>query len=383
LLAANNHLKILDLSLNHLGRGVAAFADNTCLVDLDLSFNKVPARAAIPLAKNSQLKKLNLSHNKLGALDAIALAGNTGIEELILSSNKVGEIGAAAFINNSTLISLSLNYNNVQDKAAVVLAGHPTLLKLELATNGLTPACAAAFEKNSILEYLNLSHNKIGDAVGLALAKNHQYRVLGLHGTGITDATVLALADNNHLIMLDAGGNPMLTAISAKVVSQFDALVSLDLSGTKITDDGVGYFADHPSMRQLSLVDSHLSDRAAYALTQNTVLSEVHLDFNDISVSGGIALHGNLKIDATTDGSSYNTDEHEPLHSVEDQAKLDEVDPLKRVSNARALGALAPLPSLVDLSMFAVSKAVSEDKIQLDSSVSHIVRQHSHVKMKK
>ncbi len=381
-LAANTCLQVLDVSLNKLGNGVSAFRDNHSIRELDVSYNKIKTKHAVQLARNSHLLKLNVSHNKIGPLGAIAFSTNTSIQYLNFASNQAGAIGASAFINNRVLLSLNLHYNQVGDKAAMTLAGHPTLQHLNLSLNELTPACALAFSDNTSLVNLDLSHNKIGDAIGLALRNSDQYIHLNLAATDITDATVMSIMSNHHLATLNIAGNPKLTIASIQAVLGFESLIDFDVANTKIGDDGAVLLATHPCIKRLRLFGADLNDRAAYALARNSMIKTLDVNWNDISVLGAIALHGNLLMDLDIGENAFN--KPKDVIAAEDRAKLEELDPIKRFKNARALGASVPVPSLVALSIFALRKAQENQALQIDlATCPQPIRDYLDVKMNK
>lgn len=364
-LAANQSLRQLNLSFNRLGKaGVSAFAHNTTLLKLNVSFNKLKDKEAIALAKNSHLKELNISRNGLGRDDAIAFALNTSITHLDFSHNFAGPLGARKFIKNQVLRSLSLGFNNVLNGGAIALAGHPTLLKLDLANNQLTSHCASAFADNDKLVSLDLSFNKIGDAIGVALAEKKQYIELRFTATGISDATVTALKGCNVLETLCLTSNPKITSASAGELLSFASLKELDLSETGVGDAGAVQLAGHPTIRNLYLCHAQLTDLAANAVASSGTLEIADLEFNEISVDGAIALHADPNLLVLLSGNPFN--KPDATVSVEDQTKLDETDLIKRVSNARAAGAMTPLPSLRALSFFALNRAIEAGQVEVN-----------------
>ncbi|KAK3099243.1 hypothetical protein FSP39_001478, partial [Pinctada imbricata] len=102
---------------------VCEFQRNDCIVDLDLSGNKLDEDTgciiAPSIASNVALKRLNLSWNHIrrtGAT-AIAKASNVELEELDLSWNGLAEEGSRAFgtyiQKNHTLLDLNISNNRI------------------------------------------------------------------------------------------------------------------------------------------------------------------------------------------------------------------------------------------------------------------------------
>ena len=62
----NNTLKIVNLSINHIGdEGLSPLPANTSITELNLNYNKISCDGAKFVAKNKTLKKVSLSTNSI------------------------------------------------------------------------------------------------------------------------------------------------------------------------------------------------------------------------------------------------------------------------------------------------------------------------------
>ena len=173
-----SNIKILELSLNHIGdEGALALVHSieSCLSlhTLNLSCNCVGDDGAMAIVKaivskhdkNFSLHLWNNNITKHGANALLQIMANININSLDIDSRNIGSSGAAA-------VSLSLTkYKNEGQALTDALNGFGNLLKLNLSCNSIgddgTKTLADALKNcsNLILTSLNLSSNSI-DSVG-------------------------------------------------------------------------------------------------------------------------------------------------------------------------------------------------------------------------
>ncbi|KAJ3351744.1 hypothetical protein GGF32_004099 [Allomyces javanicus] len=248
----------------------------------------------IPFAGRDFLTTLELSFNRLtdrgGAALANWLKDAKCLQNLILASNDLGPAGAAALANaltyNTTLRALDLSHNPIGGDGGLALASvlqvNTTLQKLSVRHCDLAlPALMAMWtvlHRNTTLIHVDVADNLGGahhhapslhaDAVrhvAHMLAVNRTVTHLGLAKLNIDDFDVV-----QHL---------------APAIEAATSLVSLDLSGNHIMQDGARALASaistHPTLTTLDLGHNHLGSAGGAALARslldNTVLTHLYL----------------------------------------------------------------------------------------------------------
>jgi Ran GTPase-activating protein (RanGAP) involved in mRNA processing and transport len=206
-----------------LGKFIDMLSNQTRIVEVDLSENKLDSASSEALAaylktNHCTLKTLRLSCADLDdgetALFMEALQENKSITHVDLSHNMIGGIGEkSAFIHS----------NSTSGGAAIAKAitSNSTLLHLDLSWNKLGPASAIhlgqALRLNNTLLYLNLAYNGIknegAEAIGSALLLNIclvqidlSYNGIGSHGT---IEIAVGLRMDEHVQYLNMSGNPI------------------------------------------------------------------------------------------------------------------------------------------------------------------------------
>ncbi|KAJ3209699.1 hypothetical protein HDU67_005993 [Dinochytrium kinnereticum] len=230
-----------EVSIRHRGlgpKGAQAIAvvleSNSTITKLDLSSNWIESGGAYlgrSLQINRTLVTLDLSDNKLGLLGGADIAEmlgyNSTLRNLCLSGNTLGDKEAVHLAEglrqNSTLQVLDVSHNTIGDMGAIALgaglAGNDSLKELNLAWNHIRSRGIGGFlmhiKDNPVLSTLNLQNNGLGEngqAVGAYLLKTNAIVSLDLSRTRITDAALITIAkglEQNYSIKdLDVSENP-------------------------------------------------------------------------------------------------------------------------------------------------------------------------------
>ena len=280
------------------------------------------------------------------ALDALLNSGDTKHLDLACRNLNAGDavILAHALKTNTTLCSLHLGMNRLESKGVNVIAAaleeHPALLELDLRSNRIEPdgfeGIAKLLEKTPCLLTLNLESNEAGcEGAGLiaqALLKNNVLTDLNLAGNCISsdgaEYIAIMLATNTALTVLSLGCNEIdpqgglfiaamleknttlktlhvgfntIGPISANAIfaaaSVHGSLKSLDLAGNELDHScaaSIGALLHrNGSLSTLDLRANRMGvndDASRMEFTKavvsgldgNTVLTSLHLDFNNL-----------------------------------------------------------------------------------------------------
>ncbi|KAI9221783.1 hypothetical protein BC828DRAFT_380147 [Blastocladiella britannica] len=251
----------------------------------------------------------------MAQLSALVSSLPSTVESLSLEGCEIGDgIGAVAAKFPPSLLHLSLVATGNSDFGAQALAPRLPhgLVTLVLADNQIGPAGAQALASRlpvncGSLETLVLDNNPIGDAGVAALAEitasMHSLQSLSLANTGIgcTGAEVLArhlFSGTSGLMDLSLADNPALgdagaTALAA-TIDHLATLVALNLTGARISDDGMLSLAPKlpPTLEMLALSRNAIGDAGTAALATHMPPSLVclHLDDNQVGDVGAVAL---------------------------------------------------------------------------------------------
>lgn len=310
-------LVALDLGVDRIGpAGAAAIAAGpfASLRALSLSNNPLGPKGAASLSSSKVLRAL--SSLDIGACDlgddgatALSMGLYPELSSLVLSGNRIGPAGIRSLLSTgalSHLTSLDLSDNPVGDEGAMLLAASAYLEGLEsldLSRAEIGPAGARALAEGRPrgLRALSLSGNPLGPRGALALAAGAslgRLAELGLAATQI-GAGVSALGAASalpSLRVLHLGDNDLEPSHAAALVrgGGLRALVSLDLSGNKLGDDGMSSLsAGLPSVVLLDLSSNWIGPRGAQILAAAKGLGSLVslvLDKNLIGDIGAIAI---------------------------------------------------------------------------------------------
>ena len=195
----------LYIGCNFLDSAAAAsLINNTAVVEMDLSCNKLGSDIANHSTHSHTLQILNVSHNTLET-GASSLISNTSLVEVNFSDNKLGLEGTCQLADvlkqNATIKSLDVSNNLIPSEGATALANvlaiHMTLKKLNISHN-LIQDGAATLIRNTVITDLDVSHNNIGPACAIKCFKFIKHTSclerLSLQGSTIDSAAADELA---------------------------------------------------------------------------------------------------------------------------------------------------------------------------------------------
>merc|ERR1711865_551942 len=307
-LAVNKHLSILDLSHNDLQ---------------DMGVERL-ARGLERIGKDCNIQTIRLMDVKMGDAGVIGLAEflrvNHQLKRLLMPVNQLSSIGiatlAAALHAHPSLHTLDLSLNNNMfggaDEGGLkqvgdMLRSDSALLRLDLQSNGINARGAAFIARgllnNSHIQHLNLAGDKLGSKglqhLAVALKTQPSLRSIDLTATSSGDVgaqfIASALASNKRLqsfvLMLSRNGisdvgagamSPVL-GLSSQVLSE------LHLEHNDITSKGgnslVTGLGNNTALRILGLAGNDMDDSVLENLDgmlhKNHHLKEVTLYAND------------------------------------------------------------------------------------------------------
>ncbi|XP_065900412.1 protein NLRC3-like isoform X2 [Dysidea avara] len=214
-------VKVLNMSHTHLtSQDASAIRDMmSCLVELDISDNKLDDAAAVILSEgikeSNTLRSFLIHQNEIGALGAKAIADklthNTSLEVLNLNSNNIYNSGATAFAAsiaiNKTITKLYINFSRIRNAGAIALSTslvkNTSLEVLCIKGNYISDSGASAFAKviatNKVLKILDISQNKIRATGAIVFAKSLTQNIslerLYISNNGISQEGATAIAE--------------------------------------------------------------------------------------------------------------------------------------------------------------------------------------------
>ena len=312
------NLASLFLVCNVPDDGVGAVCRDTLsrcpvLSDLTLQFAECTDEGASHIAELMQtshtLKSLSLRLNNVGEKGAKQLAvalKHSHLKQfaiyatqLDLHDRNIGDRGAGHFADEikgcTKLESLCIAQSGITsegiDSLLSALETNEVVHTLHLQSNRIgkdgASKIALFLTKTRSLSHLALDGNEIGNSgtkeLALALCRNETLEVLSLKSCGIgrlgAERFAQALQQNSTLIQLDLSGNVEMSSNAFELIGRGlkcnKALQKLHLSSCEVNDEGCSYLAD--------------------ALLENSTLTELGLEKNEISDSGVIRLATNLE----------------------------------------------------------------------------------------
>jgi len=192
----------------------AALINNTTVLEMDLSCNKLGNDFADYLTNAQNLQNLNVSRNNL-RIGAGLHIGATSLVEINLSDNNLGLEGtcqlAEGLKQNKKIKNLNICNNFIPSKGAAILGDtlgtHVTLRQLNVSHNLLFDG-AAMLAINTKMAELDVSHSKVCAATCfISIKSNTCLKRLSLQGSVIdsiaADELAVLLATNTTLTELD------------------------------------------------------------------------------------------------------------------------------------------------------------------------------------
>jgi len=241
-LSAMHQLRALDLSASEI-------TDDGTLILSEFPGLHTVDMAAVGAVSNEGLKNLL----KIRGLTTLRITRPGSVGETALT----GGSPLDAFMKTSQLVKLSLQYYNATNAELNAIANGKDLVSLNLAGNDLIDDKGLnAISGLPKLKHLNISGTSCRGN-GLAAMTSLETLVLPSH---VSDAVFDHIEDLIQLRRLDVSGSKI-TDEGAKRLSRLKNLESLNLSGTKITDEGVRALASLNQLRELNFSDTGVTGR--------------------------------------------------------------------------------------------------------------------------
>lgn len=321
--AQNSTLKVLNLDSNDIDdEGAIALASNSSLISLDIGnqdylcahSHGLTDAAAKAFANNTTLKKLDLSFNYIHSEGAAALANNNSIESLNLMANYIDDVGIAAFATNTAIKKINLTWSDekvisgygfielaknkhiedlaIQGKIGYEIlhafANNETLRSLILVSSALDNKGVVELVNKSKVTRLKLyTYAELDRNVAMALAQNQNIKDLALYNAVINDDFVVTLAANATINSLDLSNRlcantqcsedaGLVSDIGAIALAANKSITKLDLYGNKIGDQGAIALAGNTTLRELNIGKNKVGSVGLAALRQSTTLEKLY-----------------------------------------------------------------------------------------------------------
>lgn len=217
----------------------------TALVMVDLSYNSItspnlPTR--LFASNNTQLNKLVLSHNFLTRLtDQNAFATNTNLKFLDLSYNNLTLLSIRLFSSNTNLVVLSLKKNRLSQIPDKLFDKLSNLQVLDISDNILSKLTNLVFSKITKLQTLFLSGNLIKVLHPSTFQFNVLLQELSLSNNLLESFPIELIAKQSKLMTLNLARNK-LKSVTKDLLSNDTSLIALDISCNNLTNLPDGFF---------------------------------------------------------------------------------------------------------------------------------------------
>ncbi|KAK7837252.1 f-box/lrr-repeat protein 14, partial [Quercus suber] len=233
--------------------GWEKFSGNKNLKVLSLGFNNITDACLVHLKGLTNLESLNLDSCGIGDEGLANLTGLTLLKTLELSDTEVASNGLRHLSGLTNLENLNLSFTLVNDNSLKKLSGLTSLKSLNLDARQITDAGLAALTSLTGLTHLDLFGARISDSGTKCLQYFKNLQSLEMCGGGLTDAGVKNIKDLASLTLLNLSQNYNLTDKTLELASGLTALVSLNVSNSCITREGLQYLKPLKNLRSLSL----------------------------------------------------------------------------------------------------------------------------------
>ncbi|KAG6771359.1 hypothetical protein POTOM_022710 [Populus tomentosa] len=181
------------------------------------------------------------------------LSSGLPLKSLELSDTIVGSSGLRHLSGITHLENLNLSFTLVTDGGLRKLSGLTSLRSLNLDARQITDAGLTALTSLTGLTRLDLFGARITDSGTNCLKYFKNLKSLEICGGGLTDAGVKNIKDLVHLTVLNLSQNTNLTDKTLELISGLTELVSLNVSNSLITNEGLCYLKPLKNLRALSL----------------------------------------------------------------------------------------------------------------------------------
>jgi len=374
---------------------------STTISEFDLSYNNLSDEGieilceSILINQHSAIKILRLKGNDIGDRGAAALAkllkNNAQLEELELYDNQITALGFGQLV-------FALQFNH-------------SLKKLELVKNKISDQHAEevkesirlGLQNNKFLKELRLSYNAISDRfinfLSDGLKQNSALQVLSLFDNKITADGIKTLANaltnNNALQDLKLGMNTIGdkgAEALGNMLKKNHSLLKLDLSDDKIMDIGAGHLSEglkcNNALWEMGLNFNNITNTGATMLAdalegnQKSGLTIMNLKKNLIKEEGCNRLTAlmqtrlKLTIDLTHNEVDKYSSQYRFFNKIRERNKsiIIEDNPYKRRKIIEEATSQHSVPSLFELSIFAVKEHISKNEYNKLNLPEHIYR---------
>ena len=279
---------------------VAAFPD---LENLDLSHTHVTDLGLGSIAKLSKLKALNLYFAEHVTESGVARLGELrSLERLNLRGARMSDSGMEFMSHLRNLRELDVGMTQITDTSLEHLEGLPHLEKLALGGNRIGQSGLIFLQFLPSLKHLDLSGAQITDSGvwSVTLTDLNMNRIAALKGLEVLN---LAAADNGYVASIGDGVPRLrnrihITDLGLSELRTLTRLRSLDLSRSEVSAKGIGELGALPNLQELVLAYCEKVDNAA-ALTLLDMKSLRSLDLTHTKLADdGLAVlekHAGLK----------------------------------------------------------------------------------------
>lgn len=230
------------------------------------------------LARAKRLDVLSLFGSPITASSLVPFAGHPTLRDLNLEETRLpsGSIKAAVPLPN--LEALLLAVCEVGRRDLVDITALKKLRTLGLQGAKLNDEDMALLEEIPALEGIYLYAVPITDA-GLAMVARAAplLRLLVISATKITDDGLRNLTVLKHLKQLDIAGNPQLTGRGLQWLAEMPSLEQIKLDQTSITDDSLAALAALPALKTLLLSGTAIGDAGLKRLSSLGTLEYINL----------------------------------------------------------------------------------------------------------
>ncbi|CAN1755507.1 Receptor-like protein 6 [Linum perenne] len=325
LLASSNTIKLVDFSHNNFSGTIPTSygyneddkkGDNTWLVYLDLSSNKINGNISPSLCDMKFLKVLDLSTNHLnGSIPSCLVSSLEYLAVLSLKNNELSGMLPKDFAHNCSLTTLDVNQNNLYGQIPESLGLCKALEVLDVGKNNLTGKFPFWLEDLPALRVLVLHSNKFGGSIDsqnpngfpvlqiLDVSSNKFVGKLPSRWFRSWDGMMKSASGEGVILgymppMITPGGNYLyfpgyhdsITVIVKGIEREYQKIlpifVLLDVSNNNFVGEIPETIGHLESLQQLNLSNNHFTGHIPRSFEQLRKLES--LDFSSNNLSGNI-----------------------------------------------------------------------------------------------
>jgi cellulose synthase/poly-beta-1,6-N-acetylglucosamine synthase-like glycosyltransferase/Leucine-rich repeat (LRR) protein len=292
------NLEQLDLSGTRItDAALAHLRQMTKLTTLRLGKTAVAGAGLAHLTALSSLRTLDLSGTVVSDEALAAVARLEGLRTLDLSGTRVTSAGMRHLGAARQLVELHLEATAVGDEGLDLLAALSNLQQLTLNETAVTNAGLKHLRRMEKVRSLSLNQTAVTDD-GLSQLGD-QYTTLELAGTRVTDQGVEHLQRNDQLVQLRLAATGI-TDKALDLIRAMPGLRQLDLAETGVTDAGLEHLARLPELQQLNLNGTAVSDGGIGAILKLPGLQRLSLENARVTAAGSSYLrHRAPQLDLT------------------------------------------------------------------------------------